>query len=397
MTPPAGPERRILDIEVLRGLAIIMVLAEHVSFNLYKWNTRWWGFSVDHWRGAAGVDLFFAVSGFVIARRLLPRLAACSTSSDRVRVVTTFLVRRFWRLQPAALLWLIVPLVLSVTFNRSGAFRSPQRDVASAFASLIGVNDLWSGLSYGKHDLGIFFPYWSLSLEEQFYLLLPFAAVMLGRRLRWLLVILVAYQFVLPMVPLAVLLRPGALAAGVLLAMASRDESFTLAEPRFLASPALHWPATTLAVILLGALQSQILAPLTSPLWGLVSPLAASLVYAASFDQGYILGRGLARRALVWAGSRSYAIYLVHIPAYAAVREAFWRLDPPPIFPNARLDLTYLVPALVLTAVLAEFTHRLVERPARAFGRRLSDRMFADPPVAIADGNRFPRALDGQR
>lgn len=369
--------RRIQDIEILRGLAIIMVLAEHVSFNLYKWNTRWWYFTVHYWHGASGVDLFLAVSGFVIARGLLPKLADRRTASELVRIMTAFLVRRFWRLQPSALTWLIVPLLLSVTFNRSGAFHTPAQNIPAAFASLLAVNNLWSALSIGKRDLGIFFPYWSLSLEEQFYLLLPIAAVLLGRRLPWLLAALVVYQFFFPQVPLAFVLRPGALAAGVLLAIWSHDDSYVVAEPRFLAHPAVHWPATFLAIILLGSLQSQILAPLAAPLWGLLSLLAALLVYAASFDKGYIVGHGLPSRLLVWFGSRSYAIYLVHVPAYALVRELFWRFDPPPIYPDAALDLLYLVPALLLTVLLAEVTHRLVERPARRFGRRLAGRIEA--------------------
>jgi len=69
----AGHERKIADIELLRGFAILFVLMEHLRINLFTWNTP----AIDHllayFRFWSGVDLFFVISGFVIARSLLPK------------------------------------------------------------------------------------------------------------------------------------------------------------------------------------------------------------------------------------------------------------------------------------------------------------------------------------
>ena len=71
--------KRILDIELLRGLAVLGVVFHHLHSNLFSGspalldgiNQRvqfWWG-----------VDLFFAISGFVIARTLIPQLREAPT------------------------------------------------------------------------------------------------------------------------------------------------------------------------------------------------------------------------------------------------------------------------------------------------------------------------------
>ena len=166
-------ERRLVEIEVLRGIAIVMVLVEHIAFNLFHFGAWINDFTLSTWRGAAGVDVFFAISGFVIARGLLPRLQASTSTQARVANVLGFLLRRFWRLQPAAWVWLAIPLVLTLTFNSSGAFLTWEENLPSAISGLLGIANLRLGLIV--HGSGIAFPYWSLSLEEQFYLLLPMA------------------------------------------------------------------------------------------------------------------------------------------------------------------------------------------------------------------------------
>ena len=76
--------RRIMDIEVLRAIAVLGVLFHHLQGSLFTdtvpllekihaWAQPWWG-----------VDLFFAISGFVIARSLIPALrGACELEAGR--------------------------------------------------------------------------------------------------------------------------------------------------------------------------------------------------------------------------------------------------------------------------------------------------------------------------
>ena len=68
---------------------------------------------------------------------------------------------------------------------------------------------------------------------------------------------------------------------------------------------------------------------------GAIGALAAVLAWLASYGQGSICEDSWLESTLLWIGSRSYALYLIHIPAYCFVREWFWRMDmaatPPPL------------------------------------------------------------------
>ena len=67
---------RISDIEVLRGFAVLVVVAHHSRINLFSWEAPWLESLATYFGGWVDVDLFFAISGFVIARTLLPQLQA---------------------------------------------------------------------------------------------------------------------------------------------------------------------------------------------------------------------------------------------------------------------------------------------------------------------------------
>ena len=103
--------RRIMDIEVLRAVAVLGVLFHHLQGSLFTdpvpllervhaWAQPWWG-----------VDLFFAISGFVIARSLIPALQGCSTRQEYWEQTRNFWLRRAFRLLPSAWLWLALMLL----------------------------------------------------------------------------------------------------------------------------------------------------------------------------------------------------------------------------------------------------------------------------------------------
>ncbi|MFV0462527.1 MAG: acyltransferase family protein, partial [Nostocoides sp.] len=157
------PHRRS-DIQGLRALAVLGVLAQHII----GWPRG----------GFLGVDVFFVISGFVITGILLRRRQA----QGRIDV-GDFYRRRARRILPLAL------LVLAVTVGLAYLTFSPQ------WAHDIGVDALWAaafaanwhfaavGADYFAHS-GPPSPlehYWSLAVEEQFYLVWP-AVVLLARR-----------------------------------------------------------------------------------------------------------------------------------------------------------------------------------------------------------------------
>src|SRR5262249_6765248 len=128
-----------------------------------------------------GVDLFFAISGFVIASSLLRQPRHRSFSEFAL----PFYVRRIFRIWPAALLWLLVPLLASRYFNTSGAFGHTRTLIGESIAASLQVANVYFGLC----QCGKEYVYWSLSLEEQFYILFPLLLFFLtGTGLRALLV-----------------------------------------------------------------------------------------------------------------------------------------------------------------------------------------------------------------
>ena len=366
---------RIAEIEALRGIAVIMVLIQHGAF-MYPWNTRLGYYTVLYWHGSAGVDLFFAISGFVIARTLLPELARLADLAAALPALRRFLLRRFWRLQPSAWVWVLIPLPFSAFFNRSGIFQSVQANIGCGIAGLLGFANLrLGGFNYGAKNSGLDSHYWSLSLEEQFYLFLPLAALLLRRRLAWLMLAVLAYQFALPWQPVYNMTRPGGLAVGVLLAIWSRHPAYAVTRPTFLGRGAMtRFVFLAVLIYSVGALESWLPYPLFSVPYGLMAVLCGVLVYAASFDCGYIMRSGPQQRFLLWCGSRSYAIYLSHMTAFALVRELYFRLKTTPFVVAGMLHFEYAAVAIVLTAVMSELSYRLVELPCLAHGRALRAR-----------------------
>jgi peptidoglycan/LPS O-acetylase OafA/YrhL len=378
-TDHAAPHRRIDDIEVLRGVAILMVLVEHLPLNLIYWRGGMMIFMDEYWRGAAGVDLFFVISGYVIARSLLPRLDAARQRGARRVAVVGFWLRRAWRLLPAAWLWLVVPLPLAAWCNHFHSFRSLHANIVMGVAGLFNVADFYIGAILGRVEPGVDSSYWSLSLEEQFYAVFPLLCLWLRRPLPYLMLALVAYGFVINYDNnMLGITRPNGLAMGVAIALFRARAGSQRMEPKFLARSGLL-RAVVLAVYVAaaGALVAAWAAPVKSPGWGMLAIISGLLVFAASFDRGYVMRAGRVQRALIWVGARSYSYYLVHMTAYGAAREIdFWLW--PPNFVHTYGEMARLVGlAAPFLLVAGELTYRWVERPCRRHGALVAARYEA--------------------
>jgi peptidoglycan/LPS O-acetylase OafA/YrhL len=357
------PGGRIAGIQTLRAAAVIMVALHHANGNLLVQPPNWF-LSVHKYFGLwTGVDLFFVISGFVIARGLLPRMEQASSSSLQWRVAISFWVKRVWRLVPAAWLWLTLILVASLFFNQTGLFRDVWTNLRATLAAVFDYANVRFALHFihREHPYGASFVYWSLSLEEQFYILLPLAYIVFGRRLWIALVIGMVLQMQSGRSPWLMVFRSDGLMLGVLLAQWSRKPSYQAAEPRFLAKYAFLRAAIPIAVLVgiawFGALEHfrfRIAA---------IALLAGVLVWMASYDSGYIPFSGWIAQ---WLGDRSYAMYLAHVPVFYAVREA-WARVAPGVDPPAIL-LTVIAAAVLLLA--ADATYRFVETPLREYGHK---------------------------
>ena len=386
-TPAHG---RIGDIEVLRAIAILLVVVHHAP-TLLPW-IRGSGF-YDYFVGAAGVDLFFVVSGFVITRDLLPRLDREHDARGRLNVTLSFWTRRIFRLIPAAWFWLVTGLVIVCALGEPRIWGRPAVNAMLAGAAAAQLADLLfmtvqQSARQLHSALGPFFPYWSLSLESQFYLLLPIA-LLLPRRV-FTLAVAMATLFELTRSDLAwpgPLFRTGGLMIGVLLALWSLQPGYRSLEPTWLR----HGPVIRVLVVLFLILGLVLFLPDFED-WRLekAALVGGVLVFIASFDRGYLLPDGRLGRVMLWLGARSYALYLTHIPAYLAARDLWSRTLPK----DGVLDVSYAFPVAVTGVVLmllaSDFTHRLIEVPWRRRGRRVAARMLERQPATPGCACRRP-------
>lgn len=140
-------QKRIPGLDGIRALSIMLVLFFHVSY-------RWISWSIN---GAFGVEIFFVVSGFLITWLL------CVEEDKRGEIsLPSFYIRRALRILPPAYLFIAVVSVLS--FFGWASIGRAEPLYATFFVRNLMPNDA------DVHHLGHF---WSLAIEEQFYLVWP--------------------------------------------------------------------------------------------------------------------------------------------------------------------------------------------------------------------------------
>jgi peptidoglycan/LPS O-acetylase OafA/YrhL len=151
---------RIPTLDGWRGIAIALVLFDHIQYAIFGNYIVPWSQTGQH-----GVTIFFVLSGFLITSKLI----------EGPIHLKRFYIRRFFRLMPVAWLYLLV-LVLIGLKDRTRV-TSPQAILSSLFFYRNFVS-----VEFGEST----WHFWSLSLEEQFYLVWPCLLLLVGiRRCRW--------------------------------------------------------------------------------------------------------------------------------------------------------------------------------------------------------------------
>ncbi len=336
-----------------------------------------------------GVDLFFVISGLVVTRsllRLLPDLTGVDgldTAFDRSRAaLKVFYTRRFFRIVPLAL--------LALAFYRGLIALGVQDSKGTVDGYWHEVFAIFTGVYNYTHPYGGYFqlfPFWSLSVEEHFYLLLPLGFLLARTRARraglalcGIALVAVVGRNLFDGKPAADLnydsyrlfsshLRFDALLAGVAIAMLfDGAPSRPLMPPRF-----VKWVVVPACLALVWAVPSHLPANVYFH-EGLTATwfFCAILVTYASFDRGYIFDVPVLGRALEYLGARSYGIYLLHIPA-SRINEALERYHP--AYAQFRVAHPWCHWSLFVLAVVAvsDVSFRALEMPMQELGRRLAD------------------------
>jgi peptidoglycan/LPS O-acetylase OafA/YrhL len=172
---------RIDGIDVLRGLAILLVLLNHVNMRLFLARIPYTEglpaqlVSSLVWKGQYAVQMFFAVSGFLITSTSLRRWGSLARVSAR-----DFYLLRFARIAPLLLLLLAILSALHAAdledFVVSAKTGGLGRALIAALTFHVNVLEGRRGYLPGSWDV-----LWSLSVEEMFYLFFPILCLLLGR------------------------------------------------------------------------------------------------------------------------------------------------------------------------------------------------------------------------
>lgn len=373
---PPSRQERIADIDVLRGVAIVLVLAAH-SHVAFPWDAR---FIADVMRrvhlGQFGVMLFFVVSGYIIARSLVPQLVP----RWRRRVVWAFYVRRFWRIFPLSTAWVAITLLGTYYCNRRGYFGVAEVNAEAAIYVLANLANLKMTPAFGT--LGAFGVYWSLAIEEQFYLVFPLAVLLLGwPRLVWWLVggLVVLLVMSRPMTTETRALWFDGLMLGIIVYRLSLVPWLAITRPwhRSACFAALAMAIASVGLIVPAAKRDLLMSAMPLMAAAVVAPFALG----ATFDA---LGRH-AKELLVWIGIRAYGLYLSHFTVSMFTREG-WDLAAHRIGFELgwQLWLPVLLSWLGLTFLVSEVLHRLLERPLIDYGRSAS-RAILKAPAPFAE------------
>ncbi|MEU0316811.1 acyltransferase family protein [Nocardioides sp. NPDC006273] len=380
--PPTGganQSRHRPDIQGLRAIAVLAVVAVHVGFGSLT-------------GGFVGVDVFFAISGFLITQQLMRQVRTEGGIS-----LLGFYARRARRILPAATLVLLATVVYAALFL--GFVRTREIALDALWSAAFAANFRFASLETDYFSAALppspLQHFWSLAVEEQFYLVWPL--VILGclwamkrragadeldprdqRARRRVLVIALGVGIVASLLASAVLTRTSPEAAyfspftrawelglGAIAAIAFRDNGPQDATAR--------WRAQVLSAfgmffILCACLQFNDATPFPGtpalvPVLGSVFIIVAGTLWHGPT----VVGRLLSVRPLQVIGNWSYSLYLWHFPVLVLAELQLGR----------ELHWWEQVLLVALAFGLAGLSYRLVEEPFRrgilwqrpAFGR----------------------------
>jgi peptidoglycan/LPS O-acetylase OafA/YrhL len=396
---------RIPELDGLRGIAILSVLLFHYISDHILWmdsaSPAPGGFLFHFQKvfslGWAGVDLFFVLSGFLIGGILLD-------ARTSPRYFSTFYARRFFRIIPLYYLWIAVYFVLILTPLRGllrGAPESLYRGLEKWNVAPVYFLFLQNSVKmvHGNFGTGWLGQLWSLAVEEQFYLLMPFAVRFLPQRrlvpLLWTAVVgapvaRLAVMHFAPQHPgahyILTICRADALSMGVLLAVGWRNQEW---KARFLRNKTLFLSLCSLPLLAVGFLAISDPTPYSTAMaaWGF-SCIDASCAMLLAF--AIMLPNGPWASFCRWPflaefGRISYCLYVIHEAVNLLCHEVLFRTSPR-FLDWSTSGATLL--AAFLAYGLAKLSWKFFEQPLLRRGHAY--KFFPDPAFSSAHSERDP-------
>lgn len=329
------------EIDGLRALAVVPVVLFHFGIS---------GFG----GGFVGVDIFFVISGFLIGGLLWSELTRSGTIALRA-----FFMRRIRRLAPAYFAMAFVSLIAAWFILLPYSFREFGKELVAATVYLSNIHFFReAGYFDVASEQKVLLHTWSLSVEEQFYLFLPFALLLLRpfrQSLPAILVLigvvsLLACVMITPLSQTATFylfpFRAWELLAGVCLAIYAQNRGFAWS-----VHPGLSWAGL---LLIAGSVAFIPSGPQFPGFYAIFPVLGAVLIIANGRDANPV-NTLLQHPVLIFFGLISYSLYLWHWPVITLAT----------YYADGHLGLGSRLVLMALTVLLAWLSLRLVETPIR--------------------------------
>ena len=329
---------RILEIQGLRALAAILVLIYHAKFVA---------------GGFIGVDLFYVISGFLITGLIVKELEVTGKLD-----LKNFYQRRIKRLLPTSAFVLIITAATSLILLPPIYRDNLGTDIIAVALYISNYTFAWWQNDYQNLDAlpSPFLHYWSLAVEEQFYLIWPILIIFLAKRgVNWirngviaifissLLLSIIQTQISPIWAFYSLSTRAWQLAAGALIIFISNTRI-------------KHQGFTWLGVIAIGLAALIFNENTAYPGYLALLPVVGSVLLIASIGSWpKVLTKSFNNPAAQWLGEISYPLYLWHWPILVL----------PSVWLGQSLTVFQRILCLVVTVVFAHLTSKYIEQPLR--------------------------------
>ncbi len=339
------------EIDGLRAIAVIAVILYHAQITLFGYQPFKGGF--------IGVDIFFVISGYLITSIILKELVATGNFS-----FTFFYERRIRRILPALLFVMLVSFFFAWKYLLPTSFIDFSKSILYSLGFSSNFYFHFSGLEYNSED-GLLKPFlhtWSLSVEEQYYIIFP-------------IIFLITFKYFKKYIPHILIL-------GLFISLALADwSSKNYPSFNFYALPTRGWELIAGSLLAYYEInqgkrsQNQILNQIL-PTLGLflivhsiiffndhmfhpsfytISPIiGVCLIIWFTNKENDLITKILSFKPIVGIGLISYSLYMWHYPIFA-----FARIKGSMESEYDKFEL------LILTLILSIISFYLIEKPAR--------------------------------
>lgn len=359
MNPENNKIKYIPGFDGMRGMAILLVMLFHTGIPNFK-------------GGFIGVDIFFVLSGFLITSLLIKEQA----STGRINL-KHFYLRRILRLAPALLLLLLTVAISGFALMLKGpAYTDFSSVLITLFYSANWVR------AFNLHPMGILSHTWSLSIEEQFYMLWPIMIILLLKHVKskkeifnivftlsilsWFLrIYLTQSGFPAERIYNGLDTRADGLLIGCLAAImhnfSLQEEWFSFGTKRYILLKNLAFAGLTFPFVILFNISWR---NINMFYWinFLVEVFTAALILHIISNNTGLIKRLLTFKPLVWTGSISYGIYLWHDPVFEVMRSYGFS------------KLSILVLGSIITFAISTASYYIMEKPVLRLKKRLQDK-----------------------